>query len=48
MQEAWGEYAFTVLLPLFSAVCTAPEDDVLRHPVEEFLGECLQCYWWMC
>ncbi|KAG5646861.1 hypothetical protein DXG03_001937 [Asterophora parasitica] len=34
---AWKDYTHTVLLPLFSAVCTAPEEDVLRHPVEEFL-----------
>ncbi|KAG6886722.1 hypothetical protein C0992_002668 [Termitomyces sp. T32_za158] len=35
---AWKDYTQSVLLPLFSAVCTAPEEDVLRHPVEEFLG----------
>ncbi|GLB36577.1 putative microfibril-associated/Pre-mRNA processing [Lyophyllum shimeji] len=34
---AWRDYTQTVLLPLFSAVCTAPGEDVLRHPVEEFL-----------
>ncbi|KAG6869048.1 hypothetical protein C0993_004721 [Termitomyces sp. T159_Od127] len=34
---AWKDYTQSVLLPLFSAVCTAPEEDVLRHPVEEFL-----------
>jgi hypothetical protein len=38
MDLAWREYTHTVLLPLFSAVCTAPEKDVLQHPVEEFLG----------
>ncbi|TFK76670.1 hypothetical protein BDN72DRAFT_753735, partial [Pluteus cervinus] len=37
MENAWREYAKTVLVPLFSAVCTAPEEDVLNHPVEEFL-----------
>ncbi|RDB28555.1 hypothetical protein Hypma_015077 [Hypsizygus marmoreus] len=37
MDIAWRDYTHTVLLPLFSAVCTAPERDVLRHPVEEFL-----------
>lgn len=35
---AWRDFTYTVLLPLFSAVCTAPEEDVLQHPVEEFLG----------
>ena len=35
----WREFVYMVLLPLFSAVCTAPAEDVLRHPVEEFLGE---------
>ena len=34
----WREFVYMVLLPLFSAVCTAPAEDVLRHPVEEFLG----------
>ncbi|KAF8060966.1 hypothetical protein FPV67DRAFT_1423103 [Lyophyllum atratum] len=37
MDFVWRDYTHTVLLPLFSAVCTAPEEDVLRHPVEEFL-----------
>ncbi|KAG5721971.1 hypothetical protein E4T56_gene18455 [Termitomyces sp. T112] len=37
MDLAWKDYTRSVLLPLFSAVCTAPEEDVLRHPVEEFL-----------
>ena len=27
-----------VLVPLFSAVCTAPAADVWAHPVEELLG----------
>jgi hypothetical protein len=38
MDVAWRDYTQTVLLPLFSAICTAPEDDVRQHPVEEFLG----------
>lgn len=36
---AWRNFTHTVLVPLFSAVCTAPAEDVLRHPMEEFLGE---------
>lgn len=35
----WQEYARDVLVPLYSAVCTAPEEVVWDHPVEEFLGE---------
>ncbi|KAF8640701.1 hypothetical protein AX17_000357 [Amanita inopinata Kibby_2008] len=34
---AWRAYTHTTLLPLFSAVCTASREDVLSHPVEEFL-----------
>lgn len=39
MDSVWRDYTQTVLLPLFSAICTAPEHDIQRHPVEEFLGE---------
>lgn len=38
MDVAWGDYVETILLPLMSAMTTAPEDDVLNHPVEEILG----------
>ncbi|KAJ3843510.1 splicing factor, Prp19-binding domain-containing protein [Lentinula raphanica] len=34
---AWVAFAQDVLLPLFSAVCTAPENSIYDHPVEEFL-----------
>lgn len=37
MDSVWRDYTQTVLLPLFSAICTAPEHDIQRHPVEEFL-----------
>ncbi|KAF9456813.1 hypothetical protein BDZ94DRAFT_1274779 [Collybia nuda] len=37
MDKAWRDYTHTILVPLFSAVCTAPEQDVLQHPVEEIL-----------
>lgn len=37
MDIAWQDYFQTVLLPLFSAVCTAPEMDIFNHPAEEFL-----------
>jgi hypothetical protein len=39
MDFLWRDYTQTVLLPLFSAICTAPKDVIQRHPVEEFLGE---------
>jgi len=38
MDAAWKNYVHTVLVPLLSAVCTAPEADVMNHPVEEILG----------
>lgn len=34
----WAEFIRDILVPLFSAVCTAPEDSIYDHPVEEFLG----------
>ena len=33
----WEDFTHSTLLPLFSAICTAPKD-VLSHPVEEILG----------
>ncbi|KAH9486694.1 hypothetical protein JR316_0000759 [Psilocybe cubensis] len=33
----WIDYVHSTLIPLFSAVCTAPAEDILNHPVEEFL-----------
>jgi hypothetical protein len=41
MDTAWEHYVQTVLIPLVSAVCTSPAEDVMIHPVEEVLGECL-------
>jgi len=38
MDIAWEDYIQTVMIPLLSAVCTAPEEDVLNHPMEEILG----------
>ncbi|KAJ3849304.1 splicing factor, Prp19-binding domain-containing protein [Lentinula lateritia] len=34
---AWVEFTQDLLVPLFSAVCTAPESNIYDHPVEEFL-----------
>lgn len=38
MDAAWRDYTEHVLVPLFSAVCTAPKEDIMAHPAEEFLG----------
>ncbi|KAF8167858.1 splicing factor, Prp19-binding domain-containing protein [Crassisporium funariophilum] len=37
MDTAWPDYVQTVLVPLLSAVCTAPEADIMNHPIEEIL-----------
>ncbi len=37
-EQVWAEFTHAIMVPLFSAVCTAPEQEVLDHPVEEFLG----------
>ena len=34
----WRTFTRDVCVPLFSAVCTAPRNDVENHPAEEFLG----------
>ncbi|EGO19464.1 hypothetical protein SERLADRAFT_442940 [Serpula lacrymans var. lacrymans S7.9] len=36
-EASWKDFSYDVLVPLFSAVCTAPEEDVTEHPAEEFL-----------
>jgi hypothetical protein len=36
----WRTFIRDVCVPLFSAVCTAPRNDVENHPAEEFLGLC--------
>jgi len=43
LDTAWEDFVHKILIPLFSAVCTASEDDIRSHPVEEFLGACLSC-----
>ncbi|KAG2023210.1 hypothetical protein CC2G_000888 [Coprinopsis cinerea AmutBmut pab1-1] len=37
LDVAWQDYVHTILVPLMSAMCTAPEEDVFNHPVEEIL-----------
>lgn len=39
MDVAWTKFVDEVVIPLFSAVCTAPADDIYQHPVNEILGE---------
>jgi hypothetical protein len=36
--KRWRTFMQDVCIPLFSAVCTAPRNDVENHPAEEFLG----------
>ncbi|KAK0208047.1 splicing factor, Prp19-binding domain-containing protein [Desarmillaria ectypa] len=36
-EQVWTEFTHAIMVPLFSAVCTAPEQEILDHPVEEFL-----------
>lgn len=38
LHKSWIIFCQDVLVPIFSAVCTAPEEDIYGHPVEEFLG----------
>ena len=35
---SWRNFTQSILTPLFSAVCTTSEEDVMEHPVEEMLG----------
>jgi hypothetical protein len=39
LDTAWKDFTKQILVPLFSAVCTASETDVMEHPMEEFLGK---------
>lgn len=43
MDIAWLNFVDEVVVPLFSAVCTATSDNVYKHPVNEILGECQPC-----
>ncbi|KZV95595.1 FAD/NAD(P)-binding domain-containing protein [Exidia glandulosa HHB12029] len=37
LDQSWTTFVHDILVPLFSAICTAGSEDVLRHPVPEFL-----------
>lgn len=38
LDTKWRNFVADVLVPLFSAVCTASTEDIWNHPAEEFLG----------
>lgn len=38
LDRRWRDFIAEVVIPLFSAVCTAGSEDIWNHPVEEFLG----------
>ncbi|KAH8834886.1 hypothetical protein DL96DRAFT_1701903 [Flagelloscypha sp. PMI_526] len=38
LDVAWDAFCFDILCPLYAAVCTAPQEAMLVHPVEDFLG----------
>ena len=38
LDARWRAFVQDVCVPLFSAVCTAPREDIEEHPAEEFLG----------
>jgi hypothetical protein len=38
LDKRWRTFMQDVCIPLFSAVCTAPRNDVENHPAEELLG----------
>jgi hypothetical protein len=39
LDTSWKDFTKHILIPLFSAVCTTSEMDVMEHPMEEFLGK---------
>ncbi|KAI9445516.1 hypothetical protein H4582DRAFT_2095155 [Lactarius indigo] len=44
LDARWRAFVQDVCLPLFSAVCTAPREDVEEHPAEEFLDYIWQTF----
>lgn len=40
LDVSWGFFIDMILVPLFSAVCTAPRELIYEHPVDEILGMC--------
>jgi hypothetical protein len=39
LDEAWREFTSAMLVPFWSAICTAPGEDIWNHPAEELLGK---------
>jgi len=39
LDAVWDNYVETVLVPMYSGVCSANREDILQHPVEDFLGK---------
>ncbi|KDQ30290.1 hypothetical protein PLEOSDRAFT_1111236 [Pleurotus ostreatus PC15] len=37
LDVAWKQFVSEVMVPLFLAVCTTSEDDMMEHPIEEIL-----------
>ncbi|KAH9036016.1 hypothetical protein EDB83DRAFT_2507751 [Lactarius deliciosus] len=44
LDARWRAFVQDVCIPLFSAVCTAPREDVEEHPAEEFLDYIWQTF----
>ncbi|KAH9055576.1 hypothetical protein EDB87DRAFT_1639775 [Lactarius vividus] len=44
LDARWRAFVQDVCVPLFSAVCTAPREDVAEHPAEEFLDYIWQTF----
>lgn len=38
LDKRWRTFMQDVCIPLFSAICTAPRNDIENHPAEEILG----------
>ncbi|KAL0950477.1 hypothetical protein HGRIS_007289 [Hohenbuehelia grisea] len=37
LDTMWKQFVTDILMPLFSAICTASKDDIIDHPAEEML-----------
>lgn len=44
LDARWRAFVQDVCIPLFSAVCTAPREDIEEHPAEEFLDYIWQTF----
>lgn len=39
LKDSWRDFVWDVMVPLFSALCTAEREDIMNHPADELLGE---------